>query len=424
MPGGTGYIMESLAGNAVSQNRFRRSTSFDGIHNWRLDPASSDFLPQAWFSAVSCPDLHYEGNSLILYFRGDDIATGQTMFGRAVSADHGLTWTVNSQPILSPGPPGSWDGAQIENPSVARLNASHVDPANGLAYQYVMAYSGLCQVIQVPVRFYATIGIAYSNDGRRWWKSATNPVITRDVCGTWLDQRVFRPRVVVDPHDSTGNCIHLFFDAYKQVGTSLTGRCARTAHAYSGDGGLTWKVDPYPALDRTRGTNPPGWDTQRTMDTSYTDEGTSLRMYFAGFGGGNLAGIGMAEALWSALPCSGPLVDGASNGSATEEDSSPLSLAPSDQPRLTCDPEPSSGPTTIRLSGRVPATVGTASLRVFDMSGRLVRNVWSGAVAEAPSSWTWDGKSDQGEDAAAGKYLAALQVDGETAASYTFTLLK
>lgn len=59
---------------------------------------------------------------------------------------------------------------------------------------------------------------------------------------------------------------------------------------------------------------------------------------------------------------------------------------------------------------------GRAVLEVFDARGRLVRRLLDGTVAAGRLPVTWDGRDDQGRDAAAGIYVARLRSGGESAA--------
>jgi len=50
-----------------------------------------------------------------------------------------------------------------------------------------------------------------------------------------------------------------------------------------------------------------------------------------------------------------------------------------------------------------------ASLQIFDVSGRRVRNAWQGVLNGRTISLEWDGRADSGREAPTGVYLARLR---------------
>ncbi len=63
------------------------------------------------------------------------------------------------------------------------------------------------------------------------------------------------------------------------------------------------------------------------------------------------------------------------------------------------------------LDVSLPAA-GPARLRLFDVSGRLVRTLWSGALPAGARTFAWDGRTDGGSAAPAGIYFARLDAPG------------
>lgn len=57
---------------------------------------------------------------------------------------------------------------------------------------------------------------------------------------------------------------------------------------------------------------------------------------------------------------------------------------------------------------------GRASLRVFDMRGRLVRTLVSAQLAAGEHTVTWNGQDDRGQQVASGVYLYRLESSGQT----------
>ncbi len=78
---------------------------------------------------------------------------------------------------------------------------------------------------------------------------------------------------------------------------------------------------------------------------------------------------------------------------------------------LSCSPNPSSGGSVMsfRLGRATPAR-----LAVYDLSGRLLRTVWSGDLPTGPHALVWDGADDAGRNLAAGTYLIRLETDTES----------
>jgi len=71
-------------------------------------------------------------------------------------------------------------------------------------------------------------------------------------------------------------------------------------------------------------------------------------------------------------------------------------------------PNPFSFNTTIRYT---LAASGNATIRIFDMVGRLRKSIILGVQNIGPQEIVWDGKDDEGIDCAAGSYMYELQVN-------------
>lgn len=104
-------------------NRILYATSTDGIKwsKWPdpvLSPASD---PKAWdANGVYSPSVFWNGQIFGLWYTGINQTAAVPRIGFATAPD-GATWTrSSSNPILSPGPPGSWDSAGVEQPSVVQ----------------------------------------------------------------------------------------------------------------------------------------------------------------------------------------------------------------------------------------------------------------------------------------------------------------
>ena len=71
-------------------------------------------------------------------------------------------------------------------------------------------------------------------------------------------------------------------------------------------------------------------------------------------------------------------------------------------------PNPFNPATIIPFS--VPVDAGEVELTVYNVSGQLVRHVWSGPLPAGEHRLAWDGRDALGRPAAAGVYLYQLQV--------------
>ncbi len=75
-------------------------------------------------------------------------------------------------------------------------------------------------------------------------------------------------------------------------------------------------------------------------------------------------------------------------------------------------PNPFTPTTSIRFD--VPSAVGVVTLRIYDVSGRLVRTLADGAIPQGRKTVVWDGLNDAGAPVAAGVYFCRLTGPGLT----------
>ena len=71
-------------------------------------------------------------------------------------------------------------------------------------------------------------------------------------------------------------------------------------------------------------------------------------------------------------------------------------------------PNPFNPATTIPLS--VPDGAEAVDVAIYNISGQLVRQVWSGPLAAGEHRLTWDGRDDEGQPVASGAYLYQVRV--------------
>jgi predicted GH43/DUF377 family glycosyl hydrolase len=135
-----------------------------------------------WDSGFIAPQSVLESDTgLVMYYMagdGQDFQTADTLrIGLATSTDGGYTWKKydnpltmsppyeHSDPVLQPGPPGSWERRNVADCEVIKTGD-----------KYEMFYTGS---YRIGVTWFASIGYAWSDDGIHWIKdSVNNPIFT------------------------------------------------------------------------------------------------------------------------------------------------------------------------------------------------------------------------------------------------------
>ncbi|MBK9473705.1 MAG: VCBS repeat-containing protein [bacterium] len=84
-----------------------------------------------------------------------------------------------------------------------------------------------------------------------------------------------------------------------------------------------------------------------------------------------------------------------------------ISAAPPAAQGLTLSAAPNPFNARVNVTFAAPG-VGSATLRVYDLKGRLVRELWSGVTADVATTLTWNGLDDGGAAAASGVYHLVL----------------
>jgi len=151
--------------------------------------------------AVATTVLYHQGIYKMWY-------EGDSGFGYATSPD-GLVWIKDTlhNPVLEPGPPGSWDYIAVNQASVL-INDS----------LYHLWYSG------VDVNNDNRIGHATSPDGVFWTKDTANPVLDLGTTAPWDTDEAMHPCVIYED-----NLFKMFYNGYG-------GNTQRILYAYSSDG--------------------------------------------------------------------------------------------------------------------------------------------------------------------------------------------
>ena len=108
-------------------NKIVYATSFDGIHwtKWPEPVFGPATAPSAWDSnGVYSPCVIWNGQLFGMWYSAINQTGLVPRIGYASSPDGGAWSRYASNPILTPGPPGSWDSAGVEQPSVVQVGNS------------------------------------------------------------------------------------------------------------------------------------------------------------------------------------------------------------------------------------------------------------------------------------------------------------
>ena len=110
-------------------NKILYATSFDGIHwtKWPSPVLTPSTGPAGWDSyGVYSPAAIWSGQIFGLWYSGINQTGIVPRIGYSTSPDGG-TWTRSANnPILTPGPPDSWDSAGVEQPSVVQGGSGYM----------------------------------------------------------------------------------------------------------------------------------------------------------------------------------------------------------------------------------------------------------------------------------------------------------
>jgi len=160
----------------------------------------------------------------------------------------------SSDPVLSPGPAGSWDSWGVYAPFVLR----HGDTLK-------MWYSG------VKSGDLHQSGYAISFDGIDWQRDTLNPVLHVGTSGSWDAALAVHPYIIVD--DTT---YHMWYG-----GTDNPANTAFSIGYATSTDGIKWaKADSVnPVLDLG---DPGEWDSATLAGHSYYFDGETFHMWYAG----------------------------------------------------------------------------------------------------------------------------------------------
>lgn len=195
--------------------------------------------------SVWSPVVVKEADTFKMWYRGYDGSVGR--IGLATSAD-GVDWIKHpSNPLLSPGE--AWESNGIFPGSVISDTGT-----------YKLWYTGY------DADGVGQIGYATSPDGVVWTKYGGNPVFSVGPSGSWDDEVIRGPSVIVD-----GPTYHMWY-------AGVDGMAARIGHATSSDGN-SWTRDlANPVLDL----GPPGaWDWLNVYSPDVVKVGGEYQLWYS-----------------------------------------------------------------------------------------------------------------------------------------------
>ena len=184
-----------------------------------------------------------------------------TAIGYANSTD-GFTWRKYPDPVLSPGPAGSWDSSQVGLGSVIW---------NGTLF--LMWYRGAN-----PTAFAnGAVGLAFSRDGLSWSKYSANPVMT--------------VTTVMTPTAIIGKLFVIRWQTTYYMwasGRSASDQISNHTRIYyaTSNNGINWTIGPSAAISPS--TDPNSWDSQIVYGPSVIQAGSNFGLWYSGISKGSV----------------------------------------------------------------------------------------------------------------------------------------
>ncbi len=188
-------------------------------------------------NGVGFPTVLQKGDTLHMWYAG--LNDENLAIGHAFSLDGGLTWTKNSQnPVLSPGPAGSFDEQRAYFPKVIYHDG-----------MFHMWYLGAKDD-------YELTGYATSTDGVNWTKDPSNPVGESGTGAVLYKDDLF----------------HMWFN----YGIGIT---IQTGYATSPDGKTWTENENKPVIPNGGSSN---WDYPRVQASSVVFKSGAFHLFYSG----------------------------------------------------------------------------------------------------------------------------------------------
>ena len=208
--------------------------------------------PGAWDQDfMTTPRVLFDGKMFRMWYVGSH--SGVTAIGYATSLD-GVSWTKYPDPVLTHGPPRSFDSAQLGLGSVVQMNATF----------FLMWYSGSNHISFTN----GAVGLAMSYDGITWTKYEGNPVLKP----TAIDQLVLASPFVV----RLKNTFNMWYTGKSESDPNQT---TRILYATSYDG-INWIKWPHQVFSPAA--NSESWDSGAVYSASVFYDGANFGLWYTG----------------------------------------------------------------------------------------------------------------------------------------------
>ncbi len=208
--------------------------------------------PGGWDASYTVsPKVLFDGQTYRMWYQGGTATT--TGIGYATSTD-GITWRKHNGPVLTPGPAGAWDSAQVALGSVIWNGTS-----------FLMWYSGSDTTTNTA----GAVGFATSQDGISWTKDPHNPILST----SGLDQQYMATPYVI----SDGVRFNMWY-----TGKNATSSTTPTTILYALSFGNTQWVKWSTAV-LAPSSNPTMWDSAGVYSPSVLYDGTNYDLWYTGF---------------------------------------------------------------------------------------------------------------------------------------------
>jgi len=244
------------------------ATSSDGV-DWSNYPDNPVLRPGpagTWDSYhVRSSTVIYKDGEYHLYYFASGVLSGLRI-GLAKSQD-GIHWEkFQGNPILSPGEQGSWDSDVIYHPKAIHDGT-----------KFYMWYAG-------SDGYYVRGGLATSTDGEAWEKHPANPVLLPGPSGSWDEYRVW---------PSAGVVIHDDKFAMLYTGVIYANPSNSSIGLATSIDGIVWEKDENnPVLSAGL---PGAWDHEGLGNASLLFDGERFKLWFGGHDANGAWHIGYAE---------------------------------------------------------------------------------------------------------------------------------
>ncbi|MBN2592541.1 MAG: hypothetical protein JXA81_03460 [Sedimentisphaerales bacterium] len=239
------------------------ATSSDGI-NWFRNENNPVLEPVEWWNTSGFSGICAikDGSVYKLWYEGVD-NQNTARIGYATSSD-GINWDINNNPVFSPGYNDAWDNEDVGNPCVIKEGST-----------YKMWYWGDNKLADID-----QIGLAVSDDGIKWQRAASNPVVAPDPSIWWQDGEG-----IGTPHVLRVNSGYVMtYHAADQIEN------IRIGLATSSDG-LEWKKENEPILDLG---DENSWESIGIITGSFIQDTRHLKLWYLGIDAFETIKVGLA----------------------------------------------------------------------------------------------------------------------------------